>query len=150
MEQEMYFEDFYPGQKFDSLRSYRVTAKEIISFGEQYDPQPFHIDEGAGRNSFFSGLCASGWLTAAIVMRLRVESIRVKGGMIGAGVEELRWTHPVHPEDKLRTEAEILETRRSVSRPGFGIVRSRTVVFNQRNEVVMKSIVNWLAPLKNA
>ena len=83
-------------------------------------------------------------------MRLRVESIRVKGGMIGAGVEELRWTHPVHPEDKLRTEAEILETRRSVSRPGFGIVRSRTVVFNQRNEVVMKSIVNWLAPLKNA
>jgi acyl dehydratase len=150
MEQEMYFEDFYPGQKFDSLRSYRVTAKEIISFGEQYDPQPFHIDEGAGRNSFFSGLCASGWLTAAIVMRLRVESIRVKGGMIGAGVEELRWTHPVHPEDKLRTEAEILETRRSVSRPGFGIVRSRTVVFNQRDEVVMKSIVNWLAPLKNA
>jgi len=150
MEQEMYFEDFYPGQKFDSLRSYRVTAKEIISFGEQYDPQPFHIDEGAGRNSFFSGLCASGWLTAAIVMRLRVESIRVKGGMIGAGVEELRWTHPVHPEDKLRTGAEILETRRSVSRPGFGIVRSRTVVFNQRDEVVMKSIVNWLAPLKNA
>jgi len=148
MEQEMYFEDFYPGQVFNSLRSYRVTAKEIISFGEAYDPQPFHIDEGAGRNSFFSGLCASGWLTAAIVMRLRVESIKVKGGMIGAGVEELRWTLPVHPEDKLRTESEILNVRSSVSRPGYGIVRSRTTVFNQRDEIVMKSIVNWLAPLK--
>jgi len=145
----MYFEDFYPGQKFNSLRSYRVTAKEIISFGEKYDPQPFHIDEAAGKNSFFSGLAASGWLTAAIVMRLRVESINVKGGMIGAGVEEIRWTHPVRPEDKLRTESEILDVRRSVNRPGFGIVRSRTTVFNQRDEIVMRSIVNWLAPLKN-
>jgi len=149
MSQEMYFEDFYPGQKFNSLRSYRVTAKEIISFGEKYDPQPFHIDEAAGKNSFFSGLAASGWLTAAIVMRLRVESINVKGGMIGAGVEEIRWTHPVRPEDKLRTESEILDVRRSVNRPGFGIVRSRTTVFNQRDEIVMRSIVNWLAPLKN-
>jgi len=150
MPQEMYFEDFYPGQKFNSLRSYRVTAKEIISFGEKYDPQPFHIDEAAGKNSFFSGLAASGWLTAAIVMRLRVESINVKGGMIGAGVEEIRWTHPVRPEDKLRTESEILDVRRSVNRPGFGVVRSRTTVFNQRDDIVMKSIVNWLAPLRNA
>jgi len=149
MQEEMYFEDFYPGQKINSERSYRVTAKEIMSFGEMYDPQPFHIDEGAGRNSFFSGLCASGWLTAAIVMRLRVESIKVKGGMIGAGVDELRWTHPVHPDDKIRTESEILEVRRSVSRPGYGVIRSRTTVFNQENEIVMKSIVNWLAPVKS-
>jgi acyl dehydratase len=150
MKEEMYFEDFYPGLKFASERNYRVTAREIIRFGESYDPQPFHIDEAAGENSFFSGLCASGWLTAAIVMRLRVESLKVKGGMIGAGVEEIRWTHPVHPEDKLRTESEVLDVRRSVHRPGFGIVRSRTIVFNQRNVMVMKSIVNWLAPLKNA
>jgi hypothetical protein len=128
MQEEMCFEDFHPGQKFDSLRNY---------------------DEGAGENSFFSGLCASGWLTAAIVMRLRVESINVKGGMIGAGVDEIRWTHPVRPEDKLRTESEVLEVRRSVSRPGYGIIRSRTTVYNQRNVVVMKSIVNWLAPLRN-
>jgi len=148
-EEELYFEDFYSGQKFNSLRSYRITTKEIISFGESYDPQPFHIDEAAGKNSFFSGLCASGWLTAAIVMRLRVESIKVKGGMIGAGVEEMRWTHPVHPEDRLRTESEILNVRRSVSRPGFGIIRSRTTVFNQHDDIVMKSIVNWLAPVKN-
>ena len=150
MQQEMYFEDFHPGQKFNSLRSYRITAKEIIGFGEKYDPQPFHIDETAGKNSFFSRLAASGWLTAAIVMRLRVESIKVKGGMIGAGVDEMRWTQPVRPEDRLRTEAEILETRRSASRPGFGVIRSRTTVFNQRDEIVMKSVVNWLAPLKAA
>jgi acyl dehydratase len=149
MSAEMYFEDFYAGQIFNSERSYRVTAKEIKSFGENYDPQPFHIDETAGRNSFFSGLCASGWLTAAIVMRLRVESIKVKGGMIGAGVEEMRWTHPVRPEDRLRTQAEILDVRRSATRPELGVVRSRTTVFNQHNEIVMQSIVNWLAPLRN-
>ena len=68
MPQELYFEDFYPGQIFNSLGSYRVTAKEIISFGEKYDPQPFHLDEAAGEGSFFKGLAASGWLTAAIVM----------------------------------------------------------------------------------
>ena len=148
MSEEMYFEDFYPGQIFDSERSYRITAREIKSFGEQYDPQPFHIDETAGKNSFFSGLCASGWLTAAIVMRLRVESIKVAGGMIGAGVEEMRWTHPVRPGDSLRTRAEILDVRRSATRLELGVVRSRTTVFNQHDQVVMRSIVNWLAPLR--
>jgi acyl dehydratase len=148
MAQEMYFEDFFPGQIFNSERSYRVTAKEIISFGEQYDPQPFHIDETAGKNSFFSGLCASGWLTAAIVMRLRVESIKVAGGMIGAGVEEMRWTQPVRPDDSLRTRAEILQVRHSAQRPEYGVIRSQTIVYNQRDEVVMRSVVNWLAPLR--
>jgi acyl dehydratase len=150
MSEEMYFEDFCAGQVFNSTRSYRITAREIKSFGEQYDPQPFHIDEAAGKNSFFSGLCASGWLTAAIVMRLRVESIKVAGGMIGAGVEEMRWTHPVRPGDDLRTQAEIVALRRSTTRPDFGVVRSRTIVFNQHNQIVMTSIVNWLAPLKEA
>ena len=148
MPQDLYFEDFYPGQIFNSERSYRVTAKEIISFVEKYDPQPFHIDEAAGKVSFFSGLCASGWLTAAIVMRLRVESIKVAGGMIGAGVEEMRWTHPVRPDDSLRTQAEILQVRHSANRPDYGVVRSRTTVFNQHDVVVMRSIVNFLAPLR--
>ena len=120
MSEEMYFEDFYAGQVFNSQRSYRISAREIKSFGEQYDPQPFHIDETAGKNSFFSGLCASGWLTAAIAMRLRVESIKVAGGMIGAGVEEMRWTQPVRPGDDLRTEAwEIVAVRRSATRLGI-------------------------------
>ena len=149
MANELYFEDLFPGMRFDSLRTYKVTAEEIKEFAEQYDPQPFHIDEAAGESSFFKGLAASGWLTAAIVMRLRVESIRIAGGMIGAGVEEIRWTMAVRPGDALRTEAEILNVRHSASRPEFGVVRSRTLVFNQRNELVMRSVVNFLAPLRN-
>jgi len=149
LSEELYFEDFYPGQTFNSMRSYKVTAEEIKEFAERYDPQPFHLDEAAGESSFFKGLAASGWLTAAIVMRLRVESIRVAGGMIGAGVEEMRWLQPVRPNDMLRTTAEILGARHSQSRPQLGIVRSRTTVFNQREEVVMRSVVNFLAPLRN-
>jgi len=145
---ELYFEDLYPGLKFNSSRSYKVTAEEIKEFAERYDPQPFHLDEAAGESSFFKGLAASGWLTAAIVMRLRVESIHIAGGMIGAGVEEIRWTQPVRPGDSLRTEAEILSVRHSASRPTFGVVRSRTIVFNQRDEVIMRSVVNFLAPLR--
>jgi acyl dehydratase len=144
----LYFEDLHPGLKFNSSRSYKVTAEEIKEFAERYDPQPFHLDEAAGESSFFKGLAASGWLTAAIVMRLRVESIHIAGGMIGAGVEEIRWTQPVRPGDSLRTEAEILNVRHSNSRPAFGVVRSRTIVFNQRDEVIMRSVVNFLAPLR--
>jgi len=145
---ELYFEDLHPGMSFPSLSNYKVTAEEIKEFAERYDPQPFHLDEAAGESSFFKGLAASGWLTAAIVMRLRVQSIRIAGGMIGAGVEEMRWLQPVRPGDTLRTEAEILNVRHSQSKPQYGVVRSRTVVFNQRNEVVMRSIVNFLAPLR--
>jgi acyl dehydratase len=148
MADELYYEDFYPGQVFDSALSYRVKSSEIIEFGERYDPQPFHIDEAAGENSFFHGLAASGWLTAAIAMRLRVQSIKVAGGMIGAGVEEMRWTRPVRPNDSLRTHAEILHVRRSNSRPTYGIVRSQTTLYNQRDEVVMQAIVNFLAPVR--
>jgi acyl dehydratase len=146
--QELYFEDLHAGRRFNSDRSYKVTAAEIKEFAERYDPQPFHLDEAAGESSFFNGLAASGWLTAAIVMRLRVQSITVAGGMIGAGVEEMRWTEAVRPGDSLRTEAEILNVRPSASRPKYGVVRSRTTVFNQRGEVVMRSVVNFLAPLR--
>src|ERR1700728_5395398 len=125
---------------FPSLSNYKVTADEIKEFAERYDPQPFHIDLAAGESSFFKGLAASGWLTAAIVMRLRVESIHIAGGMIGAGVEEIRWMQPVRPGDSLRTEAEILNVRHSASRPAFGVVRSRTLVFNQRDELVLRSV----------
>ena len=148
MATELYFEDLRPGMKFNSLRSYKVTAEEIKEFGSKYDPQPFHLDEAAGENSFFKGLAASGWLTAAIVMRLRVQSITVAGGMIGAGVEEMRWTQPVRPGDSLRTEIEVVGVRLSNSRKEFGVVRTRTLAFNQRDEVVMRSTVNFLAPVR--
>ena len=146
---EFFFEDFQLGQTFNSEGSYKVTAEEIKDFGQRYDPQPFHIDEAAGESSFFKGLAASGWLTAAIAARLRVNSIRVAGGMIGAGVEDIRWTEPVRPGDSLRTEAEILEVRRSRNRPSFGLVRSRTTTYNQSNQIVMIATVQFLAPLRN-
>ena len=148
-QQELYFEDFHIGQKFDSIGTARVTAEEIKEFGARYDPQPFHLDEAAGEGSFFKGLAASGWLTAAIVMRLRVESIKVFGGMIGAGVEEMRWTEPVRPGDTIRTEIEVVGVRSSQSRKNYGIVRTRTLAYNQRNQVVLKSTVNFLAPLRS-
>ena len=143
---DLYFEDFSVGQKFHSVGEAKVTAEEIKEFGSKYDPQPFHLDEKAGENSFFKGLAASGWLTAAIVMRLRVQSIQVAGGMIGAGVEELRWSQAVRPGDSLHTESEVLSVRSSASRPTFGIVKTRTLTFNQRNEEVMRGTVNFLAP----
>ncbi len=146
---ELFFEDFFPGQTFNSHGSYKVTAEEIKDFGQRYDPQPFHIDEAAGESSFFKGLAASGWLTAAIAARLRVNSIHVFGGMIGAGVEEIRWTEPVRPGDSLRTEAEIQSVRRSRKRPTFGVVRSRTTTYNQSDQVVMVATVNFLAPLRD-
>ena len=82
-------------------------------------------------------------------MRLRVESIKVFGGMIGAGVEEMRWTEPVRPGDTIRTEIEVVGVRSSQSRKNYGIVRTRTLAYNQRNQVVLKSTVNFLAPLRS-
>ncbi|MBE7181230.1 MAG: MaoC family dehydratase [Terriglobus roseus] len=146
---ELYFEDFHLGQKFKSAEPVRVSAKEITEFAEKYDPQPFHLDENAGKSSFFKGLAASGWLTAAIVMRMRVDTIRVPGGMIGAGVEEIRWTEPVRPNDQLRTETEVIGLRRSKKRPELGLVTIYTLTLNQRDEVVMKSTVKFLAPLRS-
>jgi acyl dehydratase len=150
MPKELYFEDFYVGQRFDSVGTYKVTAAEIKEFGEKYDPQPFHLDEAAGEGSFFHGLAASGWLTAAIVMRLRVLSIQVRGGMIGAGAEEMRWTEPVRPGDTIRTEIEVIGVRHSNSRKDYGVVRTRTLAINQNEQVVLRSTVNFLAPLRGA
>ena len=150
MSKELYFEDFYVGQRFDSIGSYKVTAAEIKEFGEKYDPQPFHLDEAAGEGSFFHGLAASGWLTAAIVMRLRVLSIHVVGGMIGAGAEEMRWTEPVRPGDTLRTEIEVVGVRYAKKRKDYGVVTTTTLAFNQDNKVVLRSTINFLAPRRDA
>ena len=148
MPKDLYFDDFHLGQKFNSITSYTVTAAEIKGFGQKYDPQPFHLDEAAGEASFFHGLAASGWLTAAIVMRLRVQSLAVAGGMIGAGAEEMRWTEPVRPGDTLRTEIEVVGLRRAKSRPEYGIVTTTTLCYNQNNKIVLRATVNFFAPLR--
>lgn len=149
MSKDLYFEDFHVGQKFNSVGSYTVTTAEIKEFGQKYDPQPFHLDEAAGEGSFFHGLAASGWLTAAIVMRLRVLSIKVAGGMIGAGSEQMRWTEPVRPGDTIRTEIEVVGVRFARSRKDYGVVTTTTLAYNQNDKVVMRATVNFLAPLRH-
>jgi acyl dehydratase len=115
-----YLEDFAVGQTFGSGRL-RVEKERIKAFAAEFDPQPFHLDEEAARSSIFRGLAASGWHTAAMTMRLLVESeLKPAGGIVGAGFDEFRWPRPVRPGDELHLESEVLEVRPSKSRPEQG------------------------------
>jgi acyl dehydratase len=130
-----YFEEFAVGQKFES-EPRAVDAAEIKAFAAQFDPQPFHLDEEAARDSLFGGLAASGWHTAAMTMRLCLGSdMRPAGGIIGGG-GELTWAKPVRPGDVLRVEIEVVETRASRSRPGQGLVKVRIATLNQDGDTV--------------
>jgi acyl dehydratase len=141
-----YLEDFEPGQRFASARL-RVDLERIKSFGMEFDPQPFHLDENAARGSFFKGLAASGWHTAAMTMRLLVDSdFKPAGGIIGAGFEELRWPRPVRPGDELRVESEVLEVRASRSRAYQGLIKVRTTTLNQNDEEVQVFVGNLIVP----
>ena len=139
-----YLEDFEPGQKFGSNRL-AVEASRIKSFAAEFDPQPFHLDESAARDTFFKGLAASGWHTAAITMRLLVDGeLKPAGGIIGAGFDEMRWPKPVRPGDELRVESEILEVRPSKSRPDQGVIKVRTTTLNQDGEPVQVFVGNLI------
>jgi acyl dehydratase len=141
---ERYLEDFEAGQTFGSGRI-RVDADRIKSFAAEFDPQPFHLDENRARDSFFKGLAASGWHTAAMTMRLLVESeLKPAGGIVGAGFDEFRWPRPVRPGDELRVESEVLEIRASKSRPDQGVIKVRTTTLNQSNEPVQLSVGNLI------
>ena len=143
---ERYLEDFVVGQTFGSGRL-RIDEARIKSFAAEFDPQPFHLDEEAARQTFFQGLAASGWHTAALTMRLLVESeFKPAGGIIGAGFDELRWPRPVRPGDELRVESEILEVRPSKSRPQQGLIKVRTTTLNQNGEAVQVHVVNLVVP----
>ena len=140
----IWLEEFSPGQKFVSGKL-RVDTAAIKAFANQFDPQPFHLDEGAARESFFGGLAASGWHTAALTMRLLVESgFRPAGGIIGTRAEEFKWPRPVRPGDELHVEAEVLEVRRSNSRPNQGFIKCRTTTLNQKGEPVQAVVMNLL------
>src|SRR5438034_5918041 len=128
---ERYLEDFAVGQTFGSGRL-RVDEERIKAFAAEFDPQPFHLDAEAARRSLFGGLAASGWHTAAVTMRLLVESaLKPAGGIVGAGFDDFRWPRPVRPGDELRVESEVLEVRPSKSKPGQGMIKVRTTTFNQ-------------------
>ncbi len=137
-----YFEDLTPGLKFRS-GSQTLDAESIKAFARQYDPQPFHTDPVAAKDSFFGELVASGWHTMATTMRLIVDGeFKPAGGVIGGGVDEFRWPIPVRPGDTLTVVSEIVETRPSKSRPEIGLVRARHNTLNQRGETVQTFIAN--------
>jgi acyl dehydratase len=145
----LYLEDFVVGQRFAS-GSVTVTADDIIAFSRQFDPQPFHVDPDAARNTFFAGLAASGWHTAALTMRLNVEGgLPFGGGIIGAG-GEIVWPIPMRPNDTIHVESEILEIRPSRSRPDRGIVTTEIRTLNQRGETVQIFTVKIVAFRKSA
>ena len=145
-----YLEDFAVGQKYTTA-STRVEAPDIKAFASKYDPQPFHLDEAAAAKTFFGGLAASGWHTAAITMKLLVEGeMKPAGGIIGAGFDEFRWPRPVRPGDTLRVESEILEVRESKSRPQQGMIKVRTTTLNQDGEAVQVFVGNLVVPRRPA
>jgi Acyl dehydratase len=145
---ERYLEDFTVGQTFRT-RDRQITAEEIKRFAADFDPQPFHLDEALAEDSIFKGLAASGWHTAALTMKLLVESDFVPaGGMIGLGFEG-RWPKPVRPGDTLHVESEVVNIRRSSSNPLRGVMTVHAATLNQNGEAVQLSTFNLIVPCRS-
>ena len=136
---DLYFEDFAPGQVYE-LGSRTVSEEEIVTFARQWDPQPFHVDPEAARDSVFGGLIASGWHTGSIWMRGYVETMLGPSSQGSTGIEELRWLAPVRPGDTLSSRLTVLEATPSERNPARGTVRIRGEVENQDGVVVMSMV----------
>ena len=147
---KQYLDDFAAGQVYRSNRL-RVDKEQILAFASQFDPQPYHLDEEAARKSVFKGLAASGWHTAAMTMRLLVESeFQPADGILGVGLEELSWPRPVRPGDELRVESQVLEVRPSKVRDDRGVIRLRTTTLNQNDQPVQIFTGKLLVPRRAA
>ncbi len=132
-----YWEDFHVGRVFE-LGTRVVGREEILAFAANYDPQSFHVDEGAAQQSIYGGLIASGWHTCAIAMRLMCDGYMLESASLGSpGIENLRWLKPVRPGDTLRGRMTVLEARRSASKPERGTATSKWELFNQAGELVL-------------
>ena len=132
-----YWEDFPVGHRMD-FGGQTVTREAVLAFAGQFDPQPFHLDEEAARRSLFGGLCASGWHTASMAMRMMCDGYLLESSSMGSpGIDNLRWTAPVFPGDTLRTRLEVLAARPMNSKPHVGLVQSRWEVYNQHGTTVM-------------
>ena len=140
---ERYFEDLKVGDRFKS-QTYSVSEEQIVAFAREFDPQPFHLNREVAATTMFGGIFASGWHTAAITMRLFVQTLNFAEGAIGLGVDELRWPNAVKPDDVLQVETEILDTRESRSKLTHGIIRIRNVTTNQRGDVVQTMFASAL------
>jgi acyl dehydratase len=139
-----YFDDFKPGDRFDSA-PLMITEALIMEFARFYDPQIFHTDPVAARDTIYGGLIASGLQTIALTFKLFIETGTLAACSLGSpGLDEIRWKLPVRPGDTLRVVTEVLETRPSASKPDRGIVRVRYTTLNQRDETVTTLIGNQL------
>jgi acyl dehydratase len=144
----LYLDDLHVGQRFTS-GTHLIDEEQIKAFAQQFDPQPFHLDGEAAKETFFEGLAASGWHTAAISMRLIVESVPIRGGIVGAG-GELAWPTPTRPGATLHVESEILELRPSHSHPDRGMATVRSETINQLGEVVQVLTAKLVVPRKTS
>ncbi|MBV6434476.1 MAG: hypothetical protein IANPNBLG_04729 [Bryobacteraceae bacterium] len=141
-----YLEDLTVGERI-LTRPAKITEAEILTFARQFDPQPMHVDREAAHNGPLGGLSASGWHTAAIVMRLIVDADPLEGvPWLGLGVDELRWPNPVRPGDTITVEIEVVSVTPSRSKPSHGIVRTGITARNQKDEVVMTLFPNLWIP----
>ena len=139
----LYFEDFRPGDSFESP-GITLTEAAIIDFAMRFDPQPFHMDNEAAKESIYGRLVASGIHTLAITFRSLLLKGVLTGNLGSPGFDELRWLRPVYPGDTLRAAAEVIEVRPSSTRPDRGTVRFQCTTLNQRNEPVQTIICNQL------
>jgi acyl dehydratase len=141
----LYLEDLHVGQRFVS-GTHLLDAEQIIAFARQFDPQPFHCDPEAAKQTLFQGLVASGWHTASVSMRLLLDTgLDISGGMIGAG-GEITWPKPTRPDSVLHVECEIMDLRVSRSRPDRGIVTVRSETRDQLGEVVQVLVAKLVVP----
>lgn len=137
-----HWEDFTPGLTME-FGPVQVHADAIVDFARQFDPQPFHLSEEAGRASLFGGLAASGWHTAALTMRLMCDGFLNDSSSLGSpGLDSLKWSRPVRAGDALRARMTVLDSRPMNSKPHVGLVRTRWETLNQHDEVVM-TIESW-------
>jgi acyl dehydratase len=133
----LYWEDFPAGETVE-MGSHVFTEEEIIAFAKQFDPQPFHVDPAAAKNSFFKGLIASGWHTCSVAMRLMVDKYVGRSASLGSpGLDNIRWLAPVRAGDTISYRRTTTAVRPSDSKPGVGLVHSRWEASNQRGELVM-------------
>ncbi|UDG73414.1 MaoC family dehydratase [Achromobacter sp. 77] len=132
----IYLEDLSVGDVFVS-KTHALDAEQIVSFASQFDPQPFHLDPEAAQDTLFQGLAASGWHTAALTMKLLVESFPVARGVIGAGAE-LAWPLPTRPDDVVKVTSTVISITPSRSKPDRAIVVVESITSNQRDEALQK------------
>jgi len=147
---KVYFEDITVGD-VAKFGSYEVTKEEVIDFATKYDPQPFHLSEELAKQSVFGGLCASGWHTCAMMMRMLVDQMQEVGvASLGSpGMDGIKWMRPVMVGDTLSVEASVDAKRESNSRPELGFLKGTYKVFNQKGETVMVLHSNYMVAKRN-